>query len=148
MSSTDKSRELRVTLNLVNEKVKFSGQTEGQVPVSIDYTPPLGDNQGYTSLELFLLSLSSCVGTAVAAFLRKSGKTVNEFSIEANGIRKEEHPTCFSSITLGLYLPSPEISDEDLNKILARTDEKLCPVWAMIRGNVEVNIRRITNVPV
>jgi putative redox protein len=57
-------------------------------PISIDYTPPLGDDLGYTSLELLLLSLSSCVGSSVLTFLRKMKKTITGCKIYCRGIRK------------------------------------------------------------
>ena len=54
---TDKSKELHSSIELVNEKVNFIGKADNNEPISIDYTPPIGDNLGYTSLELFLLSI-------------------------------------------------------------------------------------------
>ena len=67
---SDKSKELTASIKLLNEKLHFEGVVDGNEPVSIDYTPPLGDNLGYTSLELLLLSLSSCMGSAILTFLR------------------------------------------------------------------------------
>ena len=58
--TTDKSKTLTASIKLLNEKLHFEGKVEGNEPVLIDYTPPLGDHPGYTSLELFMLSLSSC----------------------------------------------------------------------------------------
>jgi len=40
----DKSKELTATVRLINDKLNFSGTVDGNIPVSIDYTPPLGDN--------------------------------------------------------------------------------------------------------
>jgi len=45
----DKSKTLQTTISLINSKVKFDGWTEGNKPVSIDYIPPVGDSDGYTS---------------------------------------------------------------------------------------------------
>lgn len=73
----DKSKEVKTSITLVNDKLNFSGIADGNSPISIDYIPPLGDNLGYTSLELLLLSFSSCVGTAVLTFLRRMQKTVS-----------------------------------------------------------------------
>lgn len=70
----DKSKELKTSIQLINEKLHFKGKVDGNNPVSIDYTPPFGDNLGYTSLELFLLSLSSCIGSAILVILRKMKK--------------------------------------------------------------------------
>jgi len=51
--TTDKSKTLTASIGLLNEKIHFQGKVEGNEPVSIDHTSPLGDNLGYTSLELF-----------------------------------------------------------------------------------------------
>jgi len=68
---TNKSKTLTTSIRLLNEKLHFEGNIDGNEPISIDYTPPFGDNLGYTSLELFLLSISSCTGSAILFLLRK-----------------------------------------------------------------------------
>ncbi|MFH1121581.1 MAG: hypothetical protein V1775_17310 [Bacteroidota bacterium] len=72
----DKSTELQISLTLLNNKLNFSGCAEGNEAISIDYIPPYGDGLGYTSLELLLLSLSSCYGSALAMLLRMKGRRV------------------------------------------------------------------------
>ena len=138
---TDKSKELNAAVRLVNGKLHFKGTADGNDPVSIDYTPPLGDNLGYTSLELLLLSLSSCVGSSVLTFLRKMKKTVSGCEIQARGLRLQDHPTCFSKIYLTFNLESDDTSEEDFKKVLKLSEETYCPVWAMIKGSVEVEVR-------
>ena len=75
---TDKSKTLRASVTLLNEKLHFKGKVDANEPGSIDYTPPLGDNMGYTSLELFLLSLSSCAGSAILVLLRRMNKQIDQ----------------------------------------------------------------------
>ncbi len=137
----DKSVELNSSIRLLNDKLHFSALVENNEPISIDYTPPLGDNLGYTSLELLLLSLSSCVGSAVLTFLRRMKKTITGCEINAKGIRREEHPTCFKNIIITINLNSSDTTDEDLEKVIQLAEEKYCPVWAMLKGNVEIEIR-------
>ena len=137
---TDKSKELRVSICLVNDKLHFKGTVAENDPISIDYTPPLGDNLGYTSLELLLLSLSSCVGSSVLTFLRKMRKTITGLEINATGLRREEHPTCFSKIILNINLTSSDTKEEDLEKVIKLSEETYCPVWALLKGNVEVEV--------
>ncbi len=136
----DKSKEVSSTVKLVNDKLKFTGYVEGNAPVSIDYIAPLGDDQGYTSLELFLLSLSSCVGSAVLTFLRKMHKTIVTCQINARGFRKEEHPTGFRKIDLEIEICSPDVTDEDARKVIGMAEDKYCPVYSMIKGNTEISI--------
>lgn len=133
----DKSKELTASVTLLNQKLLFEGKVAGNEPVYIDYTPPLGENMGYTSLELLLLSLSSCVGSALLVVLRKMQKTIIFFEIEAKGQRKQEHPTGFSSIQLEIKVQSPDITVEVLGKALELI-EGLCPVLDIVKGNVEI----------
>ena len=145
-TTINKSKELKASIKLINNKLHFEGNVEGNQPVSIDYVPPFGDNLGYTSLELFLLSLSSCLGSAVLLFLRRMNKTINGFAINAHGIRKEDHPTCFKTITLEISINSNDCSTEDLNKVIKMAEDTYCPVWALVKGNVEVIVKtRITS---
>jgi putative redox protein len=137
----DKSKELRASIILLNEKLNFSGRVDGNEPISIDYVPPFGDNLGYTSLELLLLSLSSCVGSSVLIFLRKMRKTISGFEINATGVRKEEHPTGFKTITLLLTIKSTDTTSDDLDKVIKLSEDTYCPVWSMLKGNVVIDIK-------
>ena len=143
---SDKTTELNSTIELVNNRLHFNAIVDGNEPISIDYTPPLGDNLGYTSLELFLLSLSSCVGSAVLTFLRKMKKNITGCQIKGKGYRREDHPTCFKKIILTIELRSTDTTDDDVQKVINLAEDKYCPVWAMVKGNVEIEIQhRIVN---
>jgi putative redox protein len=136
--TTDKSKTLTASIKLLNQKLHFEGNVDGNESISIDYTPPLGDNLGYTSLELLLLSLSSCVGSAMLVVLRKMQKQVRSFEIVSNGIRRQEHPTGFESISLEVILQSGNISHDDMAKV-THLIEGLCPVLSMLKGNVAIS---------
>ena len=131
---------LSASAELMNDKMMFRC-TSGDNPVVItDYTPPLGDGKGYTSLELLLASLCSCLGGTAAIFLRRMGKKVDGLSVSAKGVRREEHPTCFETIDLDVTVISDDAEDTDVEKVLKLSEEKYCPVLAMIKGNVKVSI--------
>jgi putative redox protein len=137
----DKSKELTTSIHLVNEKLHFEGTVSGNTPISIDYIPPLGDNLGYTSLELLLLSLSSCIGSAALIFLRKMKKTITGLTIASTGMRKEEHPTGFKTITIVLTITSSDATAADVDKVMKLAEESYCPVWSMMKGNVDIAIQ-------
>jgi putative redox protein len=135
----DKSKTLTASIKLMNEKLLFQGFVEGNQPVSIDYVPPLGDNLGYTSLELFLLSLSSCAGSAILVLLRKMNKHIEEFEINSIGERKETHPTGFKEITLHINLKSSDINSSDMEKVFGMI-ESICPVMSMLDKNIKTTL--------
>ena len=133
----DRSKELTALLNLVNDRLQFEGLVEGNSPISIDYIPPFGDNLGYTSLELMLLSLSSCVGTALLVFLRRQGKVIEQFSIKSDGTRRQTHPTALEEIHLYINIKSSNLTSEEFEKTLTMV-EAACPVWYMIKDKTRV----------
>jgi putative redox protein len=137
--TTDKSKTLTASIRLLNQKLHFEAKVDGNEPVSIDYSPPLGDNLGYTSLELFLLSLSSCTGSAILVMLRKMKKNIDFFEINSTGYRNEEHPTGFYTIRMLVNLKSNSITSDDMTKVIDLI-KSFCPVLSMLESNVKVII--------
>jgi putative redox protein len=129
---------LSSSASLVNDKLQFTGTAGAHPPVVIDYIPPLGDGEGYMSLQLLLMSLASCAGSAVLTLLRRMGRTISGFTVHAAGERREQHPTSFSSITLEFLVHSPDVLEADVQKAIAMSESTLCPVWDMLKGNVEI----------
>jgi putative redox protein len=37
-------------------------------------------------------------------------------------------------------LKSPDTSESDFNKVLKLSEETYCPVWAMLKGNVAIEV--------
>lgn len=136
----DKSKELTTTVKLINDKLNFEGRVEGNTLVSIDYTPPLGDNLGYTSLELLMLSLSSCLGSSVLTFLRRMGKTITCLEISSHGFRKQAHPTGLSLIIMEIHICAENLTDAEVEKVIQMSEETYCPVWSMLKGNVSIEV--------
>ena len=131
--------QLDVIVNLINEKVQFKGKTRNNPEVIFDYYPPIGDGQGYTGLEMFLMSLSACSATAVVSLLRKMNKHVPAFEVHAKGIRQEQLPLSFEKINLEFIVSSNDAEDKDILKAIRMSEESYCPVWAMLKNNVEIN---------
>ncbi len=129
-----------VTVKLTNQKVQFTGVSKSNPnqPVTFDYKPPIGDGQGYTGLELLLMSLSGCSATAVVYLLRKMGKTVSGLEVNAKGVRREQPPIKFEKIFLKFILNSKDAREADIQKAIQLAEQSVCPVWQMIKNNVEV----------
>ena len=129
-----------VTIRLINDNVQFTGVSEANPdhPVTIDYVPPLGDGMGFRGLELFLLSFGGCSATAVVALLRKMGKTVSGFEVRAKGTRSEKPPIKLEKICIEFLLESKDAEEKDLRRAVQLAEESVCPVWQLIKNNVDV----------
>lgn len=129
-----------VTVRLINQKLQFTGASNANPSQSItfDYKPPLGDGLGYNGLELLLMSLSGCSATAIVYLLRKMGKTVSGLEVNAKGVRRELPPIKFEKIFIEFILNSKDTKDGDIQKAIQLAEQSVCPVWQMIKNNVEV----------
>jgi|ERR1035437_2189930 putative redox protein len=131
---------LTTEIKRINQNIHFSGTAGLNPPISIDYSAPIGDGLGYTSLELLLLSLSSCVGSAITLLLKKMNKNIIDLSIKANGTRRTEHPTCFKKIVLDIVITSNDVDNNSMDRALKLSEESICPVWAHLKNGVDVEI--------
>jgi len=130
-----------VTVNLTNQKVQFTGMSKSNPdrPIAFDFKPPIGDGQGYTGLELLLMSFAGCSGTAIAYLLRKMGKSISGLKVNAKGIRRDQPPIKFERVSLEFILNSKDTKDADIQKAIQLAEDSVCPVWQMVKNNVEVS---------
>lgn len=133
--------EISIKLHTVDDRVKQEGVARENPTVVIDYFPPFGEGAGYTSQELLLISLSSCLSTTMLTLIRgKMKRTITAMAVETSGTTRETHPKAFTHIRLALTITSPDILAEEVQKAIDVSEEKLCPVWALLKGNVEITV--------
>jgi len=130
--------QLEVSVDLTNQKVQFTGVARTNPAIIIDCLPPLGDGQGYTPLELLLISLASCSGTTVLTLLRKMKRNISGLKVNVKGIRREQPPTSFQTITLEFVISAEDVQSSEVENAIKLTEETYCPVWTMLKNNVEV----------
>ena len=119
----------------------FSATARENPPVIVDYFPPVGTGGGYTSLELVMAGFGSCVATTLLTVLRyRMQKKVAGIDVEMDGLIREEHPKSLKNMKVMLSIKSTDVNETEINDSLKVAEEMLCPVWAMIKGNVDVDI--------
>ncbi len=84
------------------------------------------------------MSLGACSGGTIGLLLRKMGKTVSAIKVNVKGTRREQHPTSFQKIHLEFTVTSADTKDADVQKSLKLAEDSVCPVWHMLKGNVEI----------
>lgn len=133
---------LTVKMQAIDEKTMFSATARDNPEIIIDYFPPIGSGQGYTSLELLMASFGSCVSSTLLSLLRyRMRKEVEGVVVELQGTVREEHPRTLKHILLSLNFKSKELSEEEAMEALKAAEEKMCPVWFMIKGKVDVEVK-------
>ena len=140
--SCSNDNALKIELNVLDEKFKFGGTARSNPEVVIDYFPPVGTGEGYTSLEMLMLSFGSCISTTVGSILRyRMKKTITGIRVTVCGVVKEEHPKCLSEINAVIEFTSNDLTEYDVETALSDAEDKFCPVWAMIKGNAKIDVQ-------
>lgn len=133
---------LQVRLQTTDEKVMFSATARENPAVTVDYFPPLGTRNGYTSLELLMIAFGSCVSTTLLTLLRyRLRKSVGGISAEVSGTQREEHPRALQHILLCLKIKASDLTEAEARSALKIAEDTMCPVWAMLKGNVTVEVK-------
>ena len=129
---------LSVNLKRIGQRVHFETVSEDHPDLCIpfDYVAPLGENNGFAGLEALLMTFCGCVSTAIVALLMRIGKPAADYSVHAEGIRREQ-PISLSKILFHVSVSGEGISSSDMEAVLAQA-ELISPVWLAIKGNVEV----------
>ncbi|HTX19209.1 MAG TPA: OsmC family protein [Bacteroidota bacterium] len=132
------TEQMEISVNLKNEKVQFAATSKRGQLITVDHRPPVGDGDGYQPLELLLMSLASCSASTIVTQLRKMNKDVDSFEVKAQGIKNGLRAAAFDRIFLHFNLRSRNVQDKDMLDVIRLSEESYCPVWAMLKNNVDV----------
>src|SRR5579872_668286 len=106
--------------------------TDGQFDVLMDYPIQADEStSGPTPLTMLLASLAACSVNSVAMILKKMQQPLLGLEVEARGVRKTEHPTLLTDISLEFTVQGG-VDPAAVAHALKLSEERLCPVWNML----------------
>jgi putative redox protein len=115
--------------------MKFDGRSgRAGTPVALDFSPEGEPVDGYTPMELYLTSLAGCSAQVTVGLLKRMGQEVQDLTVHARGAKKEIHPAVFTAIELEFEFRGGRLDPASVEKALALSEERFCPVWAMLRA--------------
>ena len=115
--------------------MKFDGLSgRAGKSVAVDFAPEGETIDGFSPLELLLTSLAVCSGQVAVGLLKRMGQEVRGLTVHARGVKKEIHPTVLTSIELDFEFRGGRIDGVSVEKALALSEERFCPVWAMVKA--------------
>jgi len=108
--------------------------------VIVDYPLEAGQTvEGLTPLKLLLVSLAGCAGNTIPLLLARRGQKVSGFQVIARAQRRDEHPTVLTQIDVEFVLRGAELDRDVVERCIALAEERLCPVWAMLRPTTPIS---------
>ncbi|MBE0432861.1 OsmC family protein [candidate division WOR-3 bacterium] len=96
-----------------------------------------GLDQGFAPMDLLLVSLAGCMAMDIVSILQKKGGRIDEFMIEADGVRAEGHPHHYTKITVRIKCQG-DYKREDLVRSFELSRDKYCSVTATLSAAPEL----------
>lgn len=129
---------MRVITRMIEDEV-YEASTADGINVTIDMRA-LPDKKNQSPVELLLSSLSACGAVDIVLMLKKRKKMVNKFTIETEGVRREQPPRSFTAIHCKYIITSPDVTQEELFKTAKLSLEKYCSVAATLNSKIEFSV--------
>lgn len=89
-------------------------------------------------MELLLSAIASCAAVEIVSMIRKRRRDFQDIKAEVSGIRAENHPKFFKSITIHYFIYSLDLTDDEAERFISLSLEKYCSVGSTI--NEKTNI--------
>jgi putative redox protein len=119
--------------------MKFEGRSgRAGTAVALDFAREGEALEGFTPMELLLTSLAGCSGQVTVGLLKRMGQEVEGLTVHARGTKKEIHPAVFTSIELEFEFRGGKLDAASVEKALALSEDRYCPVWAMVKAAAPV----------
>ncbi len=119
--------------------MRFEGRSgQSGRTVDIDFAKKGEPLAGFTPLEVLLTSLAGCSGQVVIGLLGRMGQEVDGLTVRARGEKREIHPAVFTSIELAFAFKGGRVDGASVEKALALSEERFCPVWVMLKASVPI----------
>ncbi len=128
----------KVVVKMV-EGLQMVGRSGSGHAIVIDQVEEVnGLDQGPQPMELLLMALASCTGMDIISIMKKKRQDLRGFWIEVEGERADEHPKVYTRIRLKFYFEGKNLSKEAVERSIFLSQNKYCPVTAMLRDAVPV----------
>jgi len=119
--------------------MRFEGKSgRAGTAVALDFGPDNQEIHGFLPLELLLTSLAGCSGQVAVGLLKRMGQDVRDLTVHARGEKREVHPTVLTSITLDFEFRGGRLDAASVERALALSEERFCPVWAMVKASAPI----------
>jgi putative redox protein len=114
--------------------LRFEGANADGLRVVMDADPEHGGTGGGPApMEALLMALAGCTGMDVISILRKMRAPVDRLTIGVTADRAHEHPRVFTAIHLQYEAQGRGLLPGQVEKAVALSQERYCPVSAMLR---------------
>jgi putative redox protein len=131
--------DMKITTEMLEDEL-YRARTEDGRSATIDMRSIKTDQN---PVELLLSSLSACGAVDIVEMLKKRRKSIQKFTIETSGQRRETPPRSFTKIHCKYIITSPDVNEEELHKCAKLSLEKYCSVADSLKSEIEFSVQVI-----
>lgn len=92
------------------------------------------DKKHMSPTQLLLSALGACAAVDIVSMIKKRRKTFVDLQCKVTGDRKDTHPRGFTKIHLHYVLTSPDLTEEEAQRIVDLATTSYCSVADSIRS--------------
>ena len=123
---------MKVTLSYKADE-EFIGTNENGNEVHVDMRPK-EDKTSQSPTEMLLSALAACAAVEIVSMVKKRRKQFVDLKAELVGERRDDHPRGFTKIHLKYIIYSPDLTEEEAERIVNLSTTKYCSVAASIKA--------------
>ena len=129
--------EIEVVLGFKSDE-EFYTVNSTQNRVEIDMYGP-DKKQAQSPMELLLSGLIACAAVDIASMIKKRRKVLNDLSGKASGQRRAQAPRSFTDVHIHYEINSPDLTDQEAEKIISLAVDKYCSVASSISSDIHLS---------
>lgn len=116
------------------ENLSLAAKGDSNHWITMDAAPSVGGNDaGSRPMELFLMGLGGCTSMDVLSILKKKRVPLEDFELEMEVERAEDHPKVFTQIKLKFIFYGKGIKERDVLRAIELSQTKYCSASAMLK---------------
>lgn len=86
------------------------------------------EKQYQSPTEMLLSAVGACAAVEIVSMIKKRRKTFVDLKAVISGERRDEHPRAFTNIHLNYVITSPDLTEEEADRIVTLATTKYCSV--------------------
>ncbi len=120
-------------------KMAFAAKGESKQWVPMDANDAVGgEDSASRPMELIIMGLAGCTSMDVVSILKKMRVPLEDFEMEIDAERADEHPKVFTKIKVKYVFYGEGIKEKQVERAIELSENVYCSVSAMLRKSAEI----------
>lgn len=130
---------MKIDVKWLND-MTFNTKGDSNHWVTMDADPKVGgSNAASRPMELILMGLGGCTGMDVVSILKKMRAPLDNFEIEIEADRTDEHPKIFTKIHIKYIFYGKGLKIQNIERAIELSEGTYCSVSAMLKKTAELS---------